>query len=484
MELLSNIVKNPLSPLFEKSTTKTKTKTKTRKRKRSKSKSNSKSKRHAKAQTKTRPLIAKSRKLHATRSSTHRTIGDFMKRTEEARHYHFLKNICSDAGLCIAFGLENIKIKDFFNNFTSFDYVVSPIRSIGSPSENGFVKEINYAHHNYRANSILKSSTDEMSDNLVYEYMVGMQVNEWKTYFPCFIETYGLYKYNDEEQYEYIRDTRLIRDIDTLKNSLDLITTSEDKDPLYDYADMCNNSKYYAVLIEYIKNAKDMEDVMDDLNSYDTNAILAQVYFPLGRLTNDFVHYDLHLNNVMLYEPAPGKYVEYYYYFENGEIIRFKSKYVAKIIDYGRSYIKDSPQIYQQICDTEDCEPRCGWGYGFNWMTEEAGAEEYYISSALLNPSHDLRFFHEVYPDFDMVKYGVGIDNEEEQMYGTEPNFESGLPDTINNVSDASTYLRKYMKNSKRVEYFAGSAFPENKKFGELHIYMNMKTPLRFIKTL
>jgi hypothetical protein len=117
-------------------------------------------------------------------------------------------------------------------------------------------------------------------------------------------------------------------------------------------------------------------------------------------------------------------------------------------------------------------------------MTEEAGAEEYYISSALLNPSHDLRFFHEVYPDFDMVKYGVGIDNEEEQMYGTEPNFESGLPDTINNVSDASTYLRKYMKNSKRVEYFAGSAFPENKKFGELHIYMNMKTPLRFIKTL
>ena len=416
-----------------------------------------------------------------SKSKTNRNavkIANFMKRTKHQRHGHFLKNICSDSGVCIAFGIESNKIKTFFNQFVAFDYVVAPITAIGAPSANGFVKELNYRHRNYVANAILKSSVKPRADNLFYEYSVGLQINQWTKYFPCFVETYGLYTYKSPMRYGYVKNTKRISDVSKLKDALTLVSTSNATNPVYNYADICQNSKYYAVLIQHIRNAKTMLQVADKLEAKDQLALLAQVYFPLGQLTHEFVHYDLHRENVMMYQPAKNKYIHFYYHFKDGSVVQFKSYYVAKIIDYGRSYIKDSVKIHDQICKTRECNPMCGTIFGFGWMEPNITRDNYYISSINRNPSHDIRLFNLYFPT--MVKY--------DKLYGTEPVYTTSsvrVSDPlfkIKNVMDASNYLKDFIVG-RRSYYLDNAKFPKNKQFGELHIYMDMSKPMRFVKT-
>ena len=425
----------------------------------------------------------------ATRSKTQNLISSFMKKTKHQRQSHFLRNICSDSGMCIAFGIESNKVKIFFNNFAAFDYVVPPITSIGAPSANGFVKELNYRHRDYTANAILKSSVSNEADNLFYEYTVGLQVNQWTKYFPCFVETYGLYKYLDPADYLHIKDTKNIDDVSILKDSLDLVSvpTSSIHNQFLDYADICTDAMYYAVLIQHIKGATSLYDVFSDSSAWANHAnmgILAQVYLVLAKLTDDFVHYDLHSENVMLYAPTPGKYIQFHYHYGSGDanILTFKSHYVAKMIDYGRSYIKDSKHIHKAICDTKACDPDCGVNFGFGWMTKTLNADDYFITSLLRNPSHDLRLFNEIYPG--KVTYGVGIDDPDSKLYGTRPVYLNSQTGKIKNVSDAGNYFKGLLREPDFQAYYANpTEFPPDQKFGDLHIYMNMSRAMRFDKT-
>ena len=126
-----------------------------------------------------------------TRKRAQKTVGKFMKKTEFKRKSKFLQAICSDSGVCIAFGKERKKIFDFFDGFTKFDYLKS-IKAIGAVSANGFVKELEYEREGYIAHAILKSSKEKDADNLMYEYLIGASINVvLLKFFPCFIETYG-----------------------------------------------------------------------------------------------------------------------------------------------------------------------------------------------------------------------------------------------------------------------------------------------------
>ena len=69
----------------------------------------------------------------------------------------FLKSICSDSGVCMAFGRQTKRIKKHFNGLVDFEYAISPIKRIGEVSTNGFIKEITYERDGYKANAILKS---------------------------------------------------------------------------------------------------------------------------------------------------------------------------------------------------------------------------------------------------------------------------------------------------------------------------------------
>ncbi len=106
----------------------------------------------------------------------------------------YLNSICHNTGNCLAFGIEQENINYFFDYFTNFKHVKS-MSFVGSPSVNGFVIKIHYAIKNYTANAILKSSKKASSDNVYYEYLVGLFLNKMNKILPCFMETYHLFRY-------------------------------------------------------------------------------------------------------------------------------------------------------------------------------------------------------------------------------------------------------------------------------------------------
>jgi len=280
----------------------------------------------------------------------------------------------------------------------------------------------------------------------------------------------------------------------------------------------CKHSRYMAVLIQHLTDAKTINDLLDDDRFIrdDLLNVLYQVYMPLALLADKFTHFDLHYNNVLLYEPVKGKYIHYHYhmtdYVDGGEpiITSFKCKYIAKIIDYGRCFFNDmenptftgsSKGIYTEVCAAPDCI-KCGIENGFGRLhtkTKPMIANDYFIYSQKANHSHDLRLLYMTIcelkrrmktavanPAFvrvlEKTTYGAGIQLskiQKEQLkahpnqwiyYGTKENVASGLPNKVNNVTDAYSELERLISNSwaqaSNDIYYAPLT-----KLGDLHIY-------------
>ena len=64
-------------------------------------------------------------------ANAQKKIQTFMIANKDKIKSLFLKSICSDSGVCIAFGTESNNIKKFFSNFITYQYVVPPIIRIG-----------------------------------------------------------------------------------------------------------------------------------------------------------------------------------------------------------------------------------------------------------------------------------------------------------------------------------------------------------------
>ena len=447
-------------------------------------------------------FLLKHKKSDKTLKNTKATekIQRFMRRTTQKRRARFLKAICKDSGVCIAFGTENKKINDFFNHFINFDFV-KRIKRIGMPSENGFVNEIEYKKYNYLAHAVLKSSTSERADNLAYEYLVGQFINKKTNQFPCFLETHGLYQYTAEYKWHHVKNTKLIQG-NVLKDSLQLMDD-------FDAGIACQNSKFLAILIQHIKNAETLGSFLEKNNvnlpflANELTAVLYQIYFPLSKMASEFTHYDLHTNNVLLYTPVKGKYIHYHYHFSDKIVVEFYSTYIAKIIDYGRSYFKDGVNsstklVDDELCPNSDCDPNCGEDYGFYWLDKNKSAQNYFINSYQNNQSHDLRLmrtadislqeqikpmiqqlktnvYYQTYIEpianlLKKTKYGVGIKNENDKFYGTKPNLTPGIPNYINNVKDAEKGLRTILTNSDYKKLLQ-SNIQNKEKLGDLHVY-------------
>ena len=416
-----------------------------------------------------------------------------MRKTKHKRKAEFLKAVCSDAGVCIAFGTFNEEIKKFFGGFTNFVYAVAPIKRVGKISVNGFVHEITYMHRGYQAQAILKSSATYYTDNLMYEYMVGKYVNKLNRRFPCFLETYGYYIYNDHNDWNKMKTTQTLASTDILKQGLTLQKT-------IDYATGCEQSQYLSILIQHLKGIISMRDSLKDLNFVNNELpyALFQIYSVLALMKNNFTHYDLHGENVFMYEPSTDKYIEYHYYI-NSKVVSFKCKYIAKIIDYGHAFFNDTEekinttQVYNALCATKKCNyhGKCGKNQGFQFIT---GVQQYFITSQTPNISHDLRLLDDVkyivnhIPKttvflkdlINKVEYGVGISKKGDKPFGTKENKKSGLPGKISNVDDAYLALLEYitasgMKAKNDVFYML------NTKLGDLHIYDDGR-PMRFVK--
>ena len=444
-------------------------------------------------------------------------IHNFMKHTKSKRKAEFLKAVCDDSGVCIALGTNRKKIIDFFDGFANFDNVKPPIKAIGNPSDNGFVKAIKYEKNGYVSEAVLKSSVKTSADNLAYEYLVGLFLNEKCKLYPCFLETYGLFYYKTPEQWRHAMETKTIT-TNVLRDSL------EQQHNELDFKRMCNSAKYGAILIQHLSGVKTIGDLifksdrMVSVNFYITDMlpILYQIYFPLSQMSKEFTHYDLHHDNVLLYEPAPGKYIQYHYHQSNGTVVEFKSPYIAKIIDYGRSYFEsdkiNSFDILKRLCKEPECDYRyskCGESYGFAYMnTASQMKEANYICSAIPNPSHDLRLMNilgnrmkelnikikrnQYHAEilsmleyiFDNTVYGEGLSAAQRNqyyIYGTKAKPKSGITknDTkINNVNDAEETVRDGLEFSAR---WNETAHDQMDKLGDIHVYSD-GTPMKFIQ--
>ena len=429
----------------------------------------------------------------------------FTKIPEEKRKSYFLKSVCSDSGMCIAVGKEIRQINTFFNHFTDFVYAVDPIKSIGVPSANGFIKEITYTRDGYNSYAILKSSVgpkDGLSlppDNLMYEYEVGRYINKQNSIFSCFLETYGLFLYKNDNAWRFFR---MHPNID--RNSLSQLW----KISSTDYNMGCKDYKHLAILIQHINKAKTLFEFIQYAVSKEPNAdkkiyelnidticILYQIYFTLDILKTEFTHYDLHADNVLLYEPVKNGYITYHYHLISGKTVTFHSKYIAKMIDYGRCYyrendVNNSKKIYEKVCLNDNC-PRCGINAGFVYLSKEKSpGENYYISSQLCNRSHDLKLANILKSYFvsslaPMIYTSIKNAFRKivyEHHFGTPERTDNGYPGAIHNVNDMRKLLEDILESpafvDHNVRYSSVAGFT---KIGDMHIYEDRR-PMEYVK--
>ena len=100
--------------------------------------------------------------------------------------------------------------------------------------------------------------------------------------------------------------------------------------------------------------------------------------------------------------------------------ITFHSRYIVKIIDYGRCYIKDN-NIYQDLCDA--CI-KCGYDKGYSWLKNtppEDLKSSYYTTSLYPNVSHDLRCYQLVHAHLQNKYINAMKPPYYRERYGTSP---------------------------------------------------------------
>jgi len=273
---------------------------------------------------------------------------------QEDKDRDYLQRVCINSGDCLLFGKEIEKIKQFFDYFRNFNYV-DQIQRLNSNSKNGIITEIKYNKSGYISYAILKSAQFNIKfkiDNIAYEYLVGLFLNEQSKYFPCFLETYGLFHKPTNEQIN-------LNNKDDLKK---LKILSQEDDGNFKIKS-CNNNNLY-LLIQHLHNSRTLSEYYKEIkktttlpiinynqNNYeiinksvafyliDFIHILYQIYMPLYCLarTGIFTHNDLHRNNVLLFEIPNNDYIHFKYNV-NGINTEFNCKFIVKIIDYGRCY--------------------------------------------------------------------------------------------------------------------------------------------------
>ena len=435
----------------------------------------------------------------------------FVNRNPVKLRREFLRTICSNSGQCLALGKESKKIREYFDGFTEFHYLESPVKRIGAVSSNGFVNELKYNRGGYVSYAILKSSAKEKADNLMYEYTVGKFINLQCERFPCFVETYGAYYYNNDSRWHRVSEQKE-NDKHFLKTALTLQHSSN-----VSLNKACEKSKYAAILVQHIKNVNTtstqslnqfLRKSVGKIIAVELPQMLYQIYFPLAALMNVFTHYDLHLDNILLYELDAGKYIDFHYHLlYNNEIISFKSKYIVKIIDYGRSYFyqtktMNSTVIYQELCKREKCQPNCGYNYGVGWFTGAFEEDTYFIDTSQPNMSHDMRALNNIklkhfderitsttkvekkFKDFFIKLVYKSIYPAKDRngnvvtVYGTAP-LPDAYPRRIQTVKDAFMELSDILQIPE-YKLSNESQYVNDQKIGDLHIYQENK-PMEFI---
>jgi hypothetical protein len=290
----------------------------------------------------------------------------------------------------------------------------------------------------YKLYGILKYNSTFVVDNLFYEYMVGVCcINRLTNKFPVFVYTYGIYALNKD----IIKLLRKNKDI-----SGDILIQNLKSLSLDSYEDSCKNYTKLCLCLQYCPNMTIMLSNALRLLNYkiELGLILFQIYFALSQCRNVFTHYDLHDDNVGVIQLPNKMCIKYMYEFVDNKghkhQVCFKSRYIVKIFDYGRSYFSGitptgeyitSAMFIDTIKSIRKCQPT--EKYGFNTRLPK-----YFIDPSVLNNSHDLRLLYLLsntlykIPELADIPLYLKYDS----LYGTSP-MKSSNSKYIYTITDA-----------------------------------------------
>jgi hypothetical protein len=304
--------------------------------------------------------------------------------------------------------------------------------------------------------------------------MVGKYLNEQSKKFPVFLETYGLYTYKDSlERQDLFQKDALTSQLTPLG-------------PM-DIANVCRKTSTLCILIQHLKDVKTLHEMKPSLTffTYESPYVLYQIYFALNHLRTKFTHYDLHTGNVLLFEPVKGKYLEYHYHLPNQTIV-FHSKYMVKIIDYGRCFFPGATDYYEKLINEPECKSGKKLKDAFGFIHKERTTDDarYFVNPYYKNESHDLKLLYDYGKEVDtswvtkgrLLPYAELFKNIVYQnlkypyltKYGTQEDLTHD--DKIRNVTDVEESLRKWILEAENDRANRGQ-FDSSKKLGEFHIY-------------
>jgi hypothetical protein len=409
---------------------------------------------------------------------------------------NYLKSMCGDVGICLSLNNNYDKIMNMFGRFADFQYLMGSPREIASGS-NGVIRLLKFKKtvENISFNSYvtLKVPRSRNSDNLGYEYFVGhLCINHFCKYFPIFVQTYGLYQLTRETRLRFINPVTQVLPVTKthLTNGLSII------DPLNNPADLmtvCSSSDFLCLSGQFYNNFitfKTYGETNTNKNYSDFPFILFQVYYTLHHVKTFFTHYDLHYENVGLVELPGGYHVDYEYeLIYNGQpaVIRFKSKYIVKIIDYGRSYFQS-----QEPPNTTSKELIRDITKKNNLCLNKLEFTHTNINSKVKNESSDLRFLHmiyglatfkQVFNNYPTLETGISKILFKGN-YSTRENLTNSVDGTIRNVTDAHNYLSYYLlNNTDNSNGLNDAIYVGSNSLGTLTV-SNLSNPMKFVPSI
>ena len=408
------------------------------------------------------------------------------------------EDTCSKIFNCISLGKEKKIFNEYFNYFKIFnannnDYIIKNEVYINSGANNS-VDKYSVIKNKIKAYFILKKNLimNNDADNLAYEYLVGKFLNNYIYKYPFLLETYNLVYNNNnfkEQEVQYYIDDNNIENILTISCTKDLQLCIEYINEPFTMADYM----YYDNLSDENHNPKHKKYIDTKMKYFnyetflniDLFYILYQVYFTLHSLSKNFTHNDLHLNNVLIYVPDPNKYIEYEFYGKT-KTTTFKSQYMIKIIDYGRSYFYENKEnnsitILEKLKKIKDCEFKQNnniYYKGFYYIINKIESNKkndknkwfnIFKNKPGNNPNKDLNFLN-------------GINYELNKIYNFDNNMKiknfNGI--NINTVSNAYHIIKEiinepgFSKNDENIQSL--------KKLGTLKIYTDGNKDCEFIR--
>lgn len=204
------------------------------------------------------------------------------------------------------------------NDNLPINYIFNIEKVLSQSSKNGKIYIINIKS-SIKQKLLLKAPLNMDSDNMSYEYYVGKILNELRIQnIPCFTLTYGRFAIN-------------------LSNS-DILSTFDNKSVSHVIYEYIRNDNKTITLYDYISTLKESINIKEIQTNLINILMMLLISLYMGQTKFNFTHYDLHLNNILLYKLDN---ITEYQVDIDGSTFKIILEYFPYIIDFGRSHINN-----------------------------------------------------------------------------------------------------------------------------------------------